>query len=129
MNSKFRNLLAFLLLTILTAVFAFGQAETGQVSGTVTDPSGAVVSGAKVTLTNNGTGQARTTQTSANGSYAFTNLQPGNYALTVEGSGFTPYKGTVDVTVGGRQTLDAKLAVGGGAPPTAEWTPKAGVRS
>jgi hypothetical protein len=128
MNSKFRNLLAFLLLTVFTAVFAFGQAETGQVNGTVTDPSGAVVSGANVTLTNNGTGQTRSAQTSSNGSYAFTNLQPGNYALTVEGSGFAPYKSNVDVTVGGRQTLDAKLAVGGGGTTTVEVTAEGGAQ-
>ena len=128
MNSKTRNLLAFLLLAVFTAVFAFGQAETGQVNGTVTDPSGAVVSGAKVTLANNGTGQTRTAQTSANGSYAFTNLQPGNYTVTVEGSGFSPYKGNVDVTVGGRHTLDAKLAVGGGGTTTVEVTAEGGAQ-
>src|SRR5215469_4725421 len=128
MNRKLRSLLGFLLLTVFSAVFALGQAETGQVNGTVTDPSGAVVSGAKVTLTNNGTGQTRTAQTSANGSYAFTNLQPGNYTVTVEGSGFSPYKGSVDVTVGGRHTLDAKLAVGGGGTTTVEVTAEGGVQ-
>jgi hypothetical protein len=128
MNSKLRNLLAFLLVTVFAAVFAFGQAETGQVNGTVTDPSGAVVSGAKVTITNNGTGQTRTTQSTANGSYAFTNLQPGNYAVAIEGPGFTPFKGNVDVTVGGRHTMDAKLAVSGGTATTVEVTAEGGAQ-
>src|SRR5215813_7956809 len=128
MNSKFKNLLAFLLLTVFTTAFAFGQAETGQVNGTVTDPSGAVLSNAKVTLTNNGTGQTRTTQTNAGGAYTFTNLQPGNYTVAIEGPGFTPFKGSVEVTVGGRHTLDAKLAVGGGGTTTVEVVAEGGAQ-
>lgn len=95
------------------ATLAFGQAETGQVTGVVSDPSGAVVSGAKITAHNQGTGLTRTATSSSNGSYTITNLEPGNYDLTIESSGFAPSKQVVTITVAGRATADAKLAVSG----------------
>lgn len=128
MHRKLASIFSAFILSLLVSVLAFGQAETGQVTGTVTDPSGAVVTNAKVTLTNNGTGQTRTAQTSSNGIYTFTNLEPGNYTVTAEGSGFAPFKRTVDVTVGGRHTIDAKLAVAGGATTTVEVVAQGGAQ-
>jgi outer membrane receptor protein involved in Fe transport len=128
MHPKLQSIFVFLIVSLLASVLSFGQAETGQVHGTVTDPSGAVVPNATVTLTNNGTGQARTTQTASNGSYTFTNLQPGSYTVTAEGPGFTPFKAQVDVTVGGRHTMDAQLAVGGGATTTVEVRAEGGAQ-
>ncbi len=113
-NKSWAYLLASVILALCGSVFVFGQAETGQITGTVTDPSGAVVDKAKVTVTNVGTGRARTVQTNNNGVYTVTNLEPANYEVAVEGAGFTPFKRTVEVTVGGRLTVDAQLAVTGG---------------
>src|ERR1700736_4317 len=103
MKSAVRTMVA-LLLVALCSLFDFSQAETGNVSGTVTDPGGAVVSGAKVTVVNTGTGLTRNQTTSNTGTYTVTNLPPGDYQITVEGTGFSPYKRKMQVTVGGRST-------------------------
>src|SRR5438874_10831107 len=92
MHRKLQSIFNVLILSFLASVLALGQAKNGQLNGTVTDPSGAVVPNATVTLINNGTGQTRTTSTASNGSYSFTNLQPGTYTMTAEGPGFTPSK-------------------------------------
>ena len=65
------------------------QAQTkGSLSGTVTDPTGAIVPGANVTLRNNATGAAQTATTADNGVFNFINLEPGTYTVTVENAGF-----------------------------------------
>lgn len=64
------------------------SASTGALTGTVTDPSGAVISGAAVTATSLATGQVRDTTTDANGSYKFSLLPPGNYSVKLSASGF-----------------------------------------
>ncbi|HMQ03836.1 MAG TPA: TonB-dependent receptor [Pyrinomonadaceae bacterium] len=65
------------------------QAQTtGSMSGTVTDPNGALVGGATVTARNNATGVERTTTTGAQGTFSFEALQPGVYTVEVENSGF-----------------------------------------
>ncbi|HKT23620.1 MAG TPA: TonB-dependent receptor [Terriglobales bacterium] len=81
-------------------------------SGTVTDPSGAVISNAKVTAKNLGTGLTRSVTSSGNGAYTIVNLPPGRYDVSVETAGFETFKQTIDVTVGGRSTVDAALKVG-----------------
>ncbi|HEV7905704.1 MAG TPA: carboxypeptidase regulatory-like domain-containing protein [Pyrinomonadaceae bacterium] len=67
---------------------AFGQSTTGSLNGTVSDPGGAIVSGASVTIKNNATGAERTATTSDNGSFNFPSLEPGEYSVSVEASGF-----------------------------------------
>src|SRR5258705_10536409 len=76
------------LLTCLSAVTAFSQATTGSLNGTVTDPSGAVVAGATLTLVNPGTGAERTATSSTEGTFEFQTLQPGKYNISVEAKGF-----------------------------------------
>ena len=56
--------------------------------GTITDPSGALVPGATVRVTDEGTSQSRETATNAQGYYVFPSLRPSNYSVTVEASGF-----------------------------------------
>src|SRR5271165_5265924 len=76
---------------LLTSVFLFGQAETGQISGIVTDMSDAAVSGAKVTIVSINTRLTRTATTSSAGEYSITTLKPDTYTLTIENSGFQKY--------------------------------------
>src|SRR6266566_3173496 len=71
-----------------TCSFLQGQSTYGAVTGSVTDPSGAAITDAKVTLTNLGTAETRTQPTNADGLYSFVNLIPGNYKIDVEKSGF-----------------------------------------
>jgi Carboxypeptidase regulatory-like domain/TonB-dependent Receptor Plug Domain len=66
----------------------FGQATTGTIYGTVMDPSGAVVSGAKVSVTNVHTGEKKSTLTSPTGDYTFSFLVPGEYQVLAELTGF-----------------------------------------
>jgi hypothetical protein len=70
------------------AASAFGQAVNATLLGTVSDASGAVVADAKVTATEVTTNTVRSTQTNASGNYTFPDLPPGNYAVTVEMTGF-----------------------------------------
>ena len=67
------------------------QTVTGQIAGTVTDPSGGVIAGAKVTLTYTLTGQTREVETGSSGDFVFPELVPGNYQVTVAQAGFETY--------------------------------------
>ena len=80
---KARILLVFVL---LAAVSLSAQTFRGTILGTVTDPSGAVLPGAKVTVKNVGTGTERTADTSADGSYALPELQIGTYKMCIRDS-------------------------------------------
>jgi len=82
---KVRMILAFI---VMCAVPLIAQTFRGTILGTVTDPSGAVVSGAKVTVKNVSTGLERTTETSADGSYSIPELPIGAYSVTITQSGF-----------------------------------------
>ena len=73
---------------LLTVSPVFPQATTANVVGSVTDPSAGLVPSATVTIRNRHTGQARTTQTDAQGNYEFPFLQIGEYSITVEKAGF-----------------------------------------
>src|SRR5882672_8104607 len=67
---------------------ALSQATTGNLGGTVNDPSNAVVIGANVTLVNTATGAERSTVTSSTGTFDFQTLQPGTYTISVDAKGF-----------------------------------------
>ena len=88
------SLLACLIFTVfaLCPGLAFGQAtiQAGSISGTITDPSGAVVPAATVTITSTDTGQKKTLTTTSSGAYNSGPLSPGNYKVHVEKSGFSP---------------------------------------
>ena len=64
------------------------QMDAGTILGTVTDPSGAMIHGASVTLTNQGTGATMTTTTGPDGTYKFTPVRIGSYKLTAYRQGF-----------------------------------------
>ncbi|HWO02435.1 MAG TPA: carboxypeptidase regulatory-like domain-containing protein, partial [Blastocatellia bacterium] len=105
------SLLTVLLLLSLGPVAAFAQAETGQMTVKVTDPQGAVVPGATVSVKSTATSAERTTTTNEEGFATITNLQPGVYDITVTGgSGFAPHKSQAQITVGAKLSVDATLA-------------------
>jgi len=117
MESAFRNtwtrvLLAFVVLAL--SVGAFGQGGAGELSGVVTDSTGAVVSGVEVKLTNTATGEVRTTVTTPAGIYNFPALPiVGSYTLEVGSKGFKSTKvQNVIVSVGTITTRDVKLEIG-----------------
>ncbi len=99
-------------LLLITPKPSWPQAETGQITGTVTDPTGAVVPNVTVTAKNTATGVSRATTTSTAGVYVIPNLPPGDYQVTFASNGFTTQKQTVTVGVGARVGADAHLEVG-----------------
>jgi Carboxypeptidase regulatory-like domain/TonB dependent receptor/TonB-dependent Receptor Plug Domain len=92
---------------------AWAQIDQGAIVGTVQDKSGAVVSGAKVTLTNEGTGLVLTTTTAGDGNYVFNPIKIGTYSVTAEKTGFT--KATqvhITVDIGAQVKADFTLVPG-----------------
>src|SRR5437868_5339162 len=107
-----------LLLSVLglLTTFGFAQGGTGELTGLVSDPSGAVVANATVTLMNPSTGEKRTTVTNSAGIYRFPAVTPGNYSLEASPKGFKSVKVShIVVTVGATATQDVKLEVGQGS--------------
>src|SRR6201981_1428352 len=104
------GLILFLLL-ISSALLA--QTFRGTILGTVTDPQGAVVAGAKVTVRNVNTGLERTTQTSSDGSYSVPELPTGTYTVTVTQSGFQTSSVTgIAVEVSAEKRVDVGMKAG-----------------
>jgi outer membrane receptor protein involved in Fe transport len=106
-----RLMVSLLLGMLLFTAAAFAQVESGQIAGTVTDESGAVVPNASVTVKDLGTGSVRTTKSSAIGTYVVVGLEPGTYSVTATAPSFKTFTSNVEVTVGGHETMDAKLSV------------------
>ena len=92
---------------------AGAQVRFGSIVGTITDHSGATVTGAAIKLTNLGTNETRTAQTSSAGTYAFPNLNAGLYRLEVQMAGFKQFiRDKVEVQVDLASRVDAALQVG-----------------
>jgi hypothetical protein len=90
------------------------SAASAQLSGTVLDPSGAVVAGAKVTATNQSTAIDRTVTTTSTGNFVIPNLTPGTYDVKVEAKGFSQrISKDLKLNVGDQKNLDFSLAVAG----------------
>ena len=95
------------------AIFAFAQSDNSSVNGTVTDPSGAAIANAKITLKNQNTGAARTVTTNAAGNYVIPSIQSGTYSLTVEVSGFKKFEANNNkIDAAAPATIDATMSVG-----------------
>ena len=108
----------FLLLALCLGMqFVWAQStSSGVVAGTVTDPSGAVVNGATITLTDVATGTARTSNTNNAGHYVFVDVPPGSYNVTISKQGFATVKApNLQVLVGQATTFNTPLQVGGTA--------------
>lgn len=102
-----------LVVSLLACTPLLAQRVSGTITGTVTDPQGAVVPGAQVTITNDATGQSRTMTTTANGDYSAPSLDPGSYTVRVKSANFKEFVAkSVDVAVSTTTTLNASLQVG-----------------
>jgi hypothetical protein len=102
-----------LLAAVLAAVPAVAQMGGGSVSGTLTDPSGAVVAGAEITIEKPDTHETRHVVTSSAGLYSATNLGPGVYRLTVTRQGFSTLQRTgILIEVGSSVVVDLQLQLG-----------------
>src|SRR5579859_6854779 len=108
-----RTLLAIAFCAAFSVIPLQAQVDTGSITGTVTDPSGAVVSGAKVTLTNEGTAASLTTTTGSDGLYRFSPVRIGNYKIDVAAGGFkTASEIHIAVDVSSNVTRNFKLQPG-----------------
>jgi hypothetical protein len=114
MSSVVRSLVCGALCAMLLGAGpAFAQSVSGTILGSVTDPTGAVINNAKVTLVNEGTGLSRTVTSDSNGEYVAPSLPTGRYTVMSEISGFkTLTMSNVDVGVDQRVRIDIKLEVG-----------------
>src|SRR4051794_13755441 len=100
-------------LALVASLPAYSQAITAKVAGTVSDPSGAVVPNASVSIKNQQTNQARSGKTDAAGGYEFSFLPIGTYSLSVEATGFqkaevAPFPLSVDQEA----RIDIKMTIG-----------------
>src|SRR6266404_7933573 len=108
----FLVLLAGLFSVLSQPAFAQTTISTGSIQGTIIDQSGAVVGGAKVTITNKGTGQAITVQTTSAGTYTSGALSPGDYKIRIEDKSFKTVEAPVVVQVGVTAPGNFRLQVG-----------------
>ena len=104
--------LAFCSLIILDGPFEMAQAQTptGAIEGRVTDPSGAVIPGATVTISEAATGRSITLVTNENGLYSARNLLPGVYTIKVEAKGFSS-KETQNVPVSSGSVVNGNVVL------------------
>ncbi len=105
-------ILSFVPFLCCSLCWAQSNLASGEIKGTVTDPSGAVVPGATLTATNTDRGLTRTTATDIRGDYRILSLPPGNYTLKAEMAGFAAQQRNVQVTVGEVLSADFRLQVG-----------------
>ena len=120
-----------LVLGLLIPAPIWAQVVGATLSGTVTDPSGAVIPGAQVQVVNTATNVTNTTTTDKSGLYTVPNLTPSTYQVTLTAPGFVTYvRSGITLSVGQEQQLNVKLTVGAvsqkvevtGAAPTVELT-------
>src|ERR1035438_3559157 len=103
----------FAISLVLPPVVRGQTSTTGLLAGTVMDPSGAVISGARLTLTS-ASGEERTASTGSDGSYRIPLLPPGEYRLSVDAPGFRTYRATgVPVRITESTEISPRLAIGG----------------
>src|ERR1043166_4466705 len=111
---RYLQVIAVAFALLACALSASAQVSSGNVRGIVTDPNGAVVPNAKVTITQKSTNVSSTTQTTGAGEYEFKNLLPGNdYSITIEAQGFkTTTLSDVNVQLNQTTDLPAQLQIG-----------------
>jgi hypothetical protein len=108
-----RSFLAIAVCATFSVGSLHAQVDTGSITGTVTDTSGAVVGGAKVTMTNEGTGASLSTSSGADGTYEFSPVRIGSYKIDVSSQGFkTEVQNHIAVDVSARVLVNFKLQPG-----------------
>ena len=111
--SKFVKLSFVLSFILGMSAIAFGQSTVaGAIGGVVTNPNKEVVPNASVTVRNTETNKEDTATTDDEGRFKVPGLQPGTYAITINGAGFSPYTQEATVEVGRETTINAALSIG-----------------
>ena len=112
MNRFVRSSLLVICFALLTSSALAQTSTTGSIGGTVTDPGGAVVRGATITVTSPNLISTQSATTNDDGRYQVPNLPPGQYKLTVEGSGFAKYEqDNLSINLGRTTTGDVQLGL------------------
>lgn len=114
MSNKIRLILVAFIIAMTSVVSLAQSTVDGAIGGTVKDPNGAVVPNATVTVKNEETNKEATAMTDSEGRFRVVQLQPGNYIVTINASGFGNFnQSSIVVEVGRVTTLDIPLSVGG----------------
>ena len=112
-HSILRALLVCTLICFALAGYVSGQVATGRIAGRITDPTGAVVPNASVSITNEATGVVQTVLSNSNGDYIFQAVNPGSYALRVEVPQLEEfYRPGIQAHIQDNITIDVTLQVG-----------------
>jgi len=111
--TQIRSFCLLFLIIFAGSALSFGQTQSGEMAGTITDSTGAVIPGAHVTATNQATAVKNETISTSSGSYRFTALAVGAYDVTVSAAGFGSATSTgLQVTVNGVASLNVSLKIG-----------------
>ena len=112
-NSILRNVTAFIAFIMMAVCSVNAQETRATLSGTVTDPSGATLVGAKLTLSNMATGVTANAVTNGQGEYRFLFIDPGTYKMTADVAGFETYvQSQIVINMGQASTVDIRMKVG-----------------
>ncbi|MFN0084930.1 MAG: carboxypeptidase regulatory-like domain-containing protein, partial [Blastocatellia bacterium] len=108
-----RFLVGVAAMSLLLAAAVFGQTGTSRITGTVSDPTGAVVPNVKVSIRNEATGVSFTAVTSSTGAYSFDSLPVGSYEVRVEAQGFRSFTSSANILrVGSPLVVDVAMQIG-----------------
>ena len=112
LQSGLLSCIRYCLLVLLPTLLLAQTTTTGELSGTVTDASGAVLPNAQVTLRSADSGTVHSTQTNSTGFYKFSLLQPGTYVVSAIAGGFTGSEKRVQIGLGSSAAVNMRLEVG-----------------
>jgi Carboxypeptidase regulatory-like domain/TonB dependent receptor len=112
-RNNFRPYTLSAILVVFISVSAWSQTQLATISGTITDPTGAVVRGVAVTIVSQGTGLKRSTPTDPVGEYRFAGLPTGTYSLRIEKPGFqSQVRDRLELTSAAEVVINSQLAIG-----------------
>jgi len=106
------SLFSLFCVLLLSTTLTFGQTDTGQIGGTVTDSTGAVLVGAKVVAKSTSTGTVREATTNSAGYYTMPGLRPDKYEISISAAGFEKIVRHADVTVSSNLEVSAQMKIG-----------------